>query len=90
MSINGAQSVKLEKGTIEFKHYFKQIPVPFKISADFEGVEIYEGFYTKKYQDHNSCSFAHKRLCVDDKFFGSLVVLNLLKQFLTSMNTMKK
>ena len=51
-SINGAQSVRLEKGTNEFKNYFKQIPVPFKIYADFESnlpsVEIYEGFYTKK------------------------------------------
>ena len=46
LSINGKQSVKLEKGIIEFENYFKQIPVPFKIYADFEcnsrGVEIYE------------------------------------------------
>ena len=52
LSINGAQSVKLEKGTIEFKNYFKQIPVPFKIYADFEcnlkTVESYEGSYSKK------------------------------------------
>ena len=34
--INAGQSVKLEKGTIEFKKYFKQIPVPFKIYADFK------------------------------------------------------
>ena len=51
LSINGKQSVRLEKGTIEFKNYFKQIPVPFKIYADFEcnleGVESYEGSYTK-------------------------------------------
>ena len=31
LSINGAQLVRLEKGTIEFKNYSKQIPVPFKI-----------------------------------------------------------
>ena len=31
LSINGKQSVKLEKGIIELKNYFKQIPVPFKI-----------------------------------------------------------
>ena len=31
LSINGAQSVRLEKGTIEFKNYFKQIPVPLKV-----------------------------------------------------------
>ena len=36
LSINGKQSVKLEEGTIEFKNYFKQIPVLFKIYADFE------------------------------------------------------
>ena len=49
--INGAQSVRLKKGTIEFRNYFKQIPVPFKIYADFEhnlkAVEIYEGSYSK-------------------------------------------
>ena len=47
LSINGKQPVKLEEGTIEFENYFKQIPVPFKIYADFEcnlrGVESYEG-----------------------------------------------
>ena len=51
LSINGAQSVRLEKGTIEFKSYFKQIAVPFKIHADFECnleiVESYEEFYSK-------------------------------------------
>ena len=36
LSINGKQSVKLEEGTIEFENHFKQIPVPFKIYADFE------------------------------------------------------
>ena len=36
LSINGKQSVKLEKGIIEFENYFKQIPVPFKIYAGFE------------------------------------------------------
>ena len=52
LNINGGQSVRLEKGTIEFKNCFKQILVPFKIYADFEcnlrGVESYEGSYTKK------------------------------------------
>ena len=36
LSINGLQSVKVEKGTIEFEDYFKQLPVLFKIYADFE------------------------------------------------------
>ena len=34
--INGKQLVKLEEGIIEFEIYFKQIPVPFKIYAEFE------------------------------------------------------
>ena len=62
LSINGKQSLKLEKGIIEFQNYFKQIPVPFKVYADFKcnlrGVEYYEGSYTRKYQDHIPCSFA--------------------------------
>ena len=36
LSINGKQSIKLEKGIIEFENHFKQIPVPFKIYADCE------------------------------------------------------
>ena len=36
LTINGTQSVRLKKGTIEFKNYFKQIAIPFKIYADFE------------------------------------------------------
>ena len=34
--INGGQNLKLEKGVIEFKNFNRQIPVPFKIYADFE------------------------------------------------------
>ena len=34
--INGKQSVKLKIGSIIFKNYFKQLPVPFKVYADFE------------------------------------------------------
>ena len=72
LSINGKQWVKLEEGIIKFENYFKQISVPFKIYADFEcnlrSVECYEGSYTKKYQDHISCSFAYKVVCVDDRF----------------------
>ena len=77
-SINCKQSVKLEEGTIEFENYFKQIPVPFKIYADFEcnlkNVERYEGSYTKKYQDQVPCSFAYKFVCIDNKFCKPIVV----------------
>ena len=48
---NGKQSVKLEKRTTEFGNHFKQIPVPFKLYADFEsnleGIGSYECSYTK-------------------------------------------
>ena len=78
LSINGKQSVKLEKGRIEFENYFKQISVAFKIYADFEcnlrSVECYEGSYTKKYQDDIPCSFAYKVVCVDDRFPKPIVV----------------
>ena len=78
LSIIGKQSVKLEKGIIEFKNYFKQIPVPFKIYDDFEcnlrSVECDEGSYTKKYQDHILCSFAYQVVCTDDRFTKPIVV----------------
>ena len=77
LSINGKQSVKLEKGIIKFENYLKQIPVLFKIYPDFEpnlrSAKIYEGSYTKKYQDHIPCSFAYKVFCVDDKFTKPIV-----------------
>ena len=51
LSINGAQSVIFEKGKTEFKNYFKQIPVLFKVYADFESnlesAEGYESSYSK-------------------------------------------
>ena len=53
LNINGAQSVRFEKGAIEFENYFKEIPVPFKVYADFEcnleNFESYEGSYSRKY-----------------------------------------
>ena len=82
LSINGAQSVKLKKATIEFKRYFKQIPAPFKIFVDFEcnlkDVETYEGSYSKKYQKHISCNFAYKVICIDDRFVLIMIVSQLL------------
>ena len=86
LSINGAQSVRFQKGTIEFKNYFKQI-----------FVESYEVSYSKKYQDHIPCSFAYKFVCVDDKFTkpivvfrGKMLLTSLLKQFLKSITIIKK
>ena len=80
--INGKQNVKLEKGFISFVNYSKQIPVPFKIYADFEcilkscdvGIDNKCLSYTKKYQDHVPCSFAYKFVCVDDKYSKDLAL----------------
>ena len=98
-SINGKQSVKLEKVIFEFENYFRQIPVPFKIYADFEcnleSAESYEGSYTKKYQDHVPCSFAYKVVFIDrlsQLLFikVKMQLMNLLKEFLRSTSTAKK
>ena len=76
LSINGAQSVRFVKGTIEFKNHFKQIPVSFKTYADFEcnleRVESYD--ILLKYQDHIPCSFAYKLVCVDGELTKPIVV----------------
>ena len=75
LSINGAQSVRQEKETIEFKNLSKQILVPFKIYSDIEcilnSVESYEDFCSK---NHIPCNFAYKLVCLDDKF-SKLIVL---------------
>ena len=81
--INCKQSVKLKSGFISFKNYSKQIPVPFKIYADFECIlEKVDGdiecssnsSYTRKYQNNVPCSFAYKVVCVDNKFSKKIVL----------------
>ena len=78
LSINGKQSVKLEEGIIKFENYSKQIPVPFKIYADFKcnlkKAKCNEGSYTEKYQDHIPCSFVYKIVCIDDRFSKPIII----------------
>ena len=54
------------------------MPVPFKIYADFEcnlkSVKCKEGSYTEKYQDHITCSFAYKIVCIDDRFSKPTII----------------
>ena len=101
LSINGAQSVRLEKGTIEFKNYFKQIPVPFKIYADFEcnlkSVETYEGSYSKNIKITFlvvllTSLFVLMIILVNLLLFSGakMLLMNLLKQFLKSISILKK
>ena len=80
--INGKQNVKLEKEFISFKNYSRQIPVPFKIYADFEyilksvnnGIIKDNDSYARKYQDNIPCSFAYKLVCIDNKYSKKIVL----------------
>ena len=83
---------KIRKTTIEFKNYFKQILVPFKIYVDFEFnleiFEIYRGLCIKKYQNRNSCSFAYKVVGVRDRFSKPIAVFrgeNSAYEFIKAM-----
>ena len=75
MIINGKQNVKLKSGSISFKNYFKQLPVPVKIYADFECIlkKVQcdsiknNSSYTENYQSHIPYSFAYKDVCIDNK-----------------------
>ena len=101
LSINSAQSVRLEKGTIEFKNHFKQIPVPFKIYADFEcnsrSVEFLQGSYTKNIKIIFPVVLLIKLFVLMIGLLSELLfievkmqLMNLLKQFLRSINIAKK
>ena len=99
LSINGKQSVKLEKRKMEFENYFKQIPVSFKVHADCEcnlrGVESYEGFYIKNIKimflvvlliKLFTLMILSKLLFIDVK----MQLMNLLKHSLKSINIARK
>ena len=102
LRINGIQSINLERGTIEFKNYFKQLPLPFKIYADFEcnlrDVEIYEGSYTQKNIMNMflvvlliklsvlMINLVNRLLFIEVE----MLLMNLLKQFQKIISTLKK
>ena len=101
LSINGKQSVKLEKGIIEFENYFKQILVSFKIYADFEcnlrSVECYGGSYAKKIKITFLLVLLIKLFVLMIDLLSELLfievkiqLMNLLKQFLNSINIARK
>ena len=101
LSINGQQSVKLEKEIIQFENYFKQLPVPFKIYADFEcnlrDVEVYEGSYTKNIMNRFLVVMLLRLFVlmidlVNQLLFTEvkMLLMNLLKQFLKNICTIKK
>ena len=98
LSINGKQSVNLEKEIIEFKNYFKQLPVPFKISADFEcnlrDVDIYEVSYTKNIMKMFLVVMLLRLFVlmidlVNQLLEVKMLLMNLLKLFLKNISTVK-
>ena len=99
MSINGAQSERLKKGTIEFKKAFKQRLVPFKIYSDFERILTSAESQVLAQKDIKitflvawlTNIFLLMINLVEQLFFTKVKILliNLLKKFLKSMNTVK-
>ena len=101
LSINSAQSIRFEKGTIEFKNYVKQIPAPFKFYGNFDcilkSVESYEGFCSKNIKITFLVVLLTRLFVLMIDLVSRLLftevkmlLINLLKQFLKSMNTVKK
>ena len=87
--INDTQAVKYETGTIKFKNFDKQIPIPFKIYADSEcllkRINVNKSGYTKLYQKHIPNSMAAKLVCVDNRFTLSTKIFtgsNCIKEFI--------
>ena len=102
--INGKQIVKLKSGSSTFKNYFKQLPVSFKIYADFEctlkGVKSSDknnGSYTENIK-HTLLAVLLTKLfvliisSVKKLFFTEekMLFTGSLKQFLMSMIIVKK
>ena len=88
--INDTQAVKYETGTIKFKNFNKQIPIPFKSYADSEcslkRVNINKGGYTKLYQKHVPNSIGAKLIWIDNIFTlptKIFTVCNSIKEFIT-------
>ena len=101
LSINGKHSVKLEKVIIKFENFFKQIPVPSKIYADFEfnlrGVEYYEVSYTTNIKITFLVVLLIKLFVLMIDLLNELLFLevkmqlmNLLKQILRSITIAEK
>ena len=87
LTINGMQAINMPepgKNILNFKNFYKQLPVPFVIYADFEAItkkvqgceqseemknEKNKRSYTEAYQTHEDCGSAYKVVCCyDDKY----------------------
>ena len=94
------KSVKIEEGIIKFENYFRQIPVPFKIYADFKcnlkKVKC-KVLIQKNIKTIFLVVFLIKLFVLMINLLNQLLyievkmeLMNLLKQFLKNMNIAKK
>ena len=87
LTMNGAQAINMPKqgeNILKFNNFYKQLPVPFVIYADFEAItkkvqgceqseemknEKNKRSYTEAYQTHEDCGYGYKVVCCyDDKY----------------------
>ena len=99
LSINGKQAIKMPKEGqhVNFRNYFKEIPAPFVIYADFEALteKIHncqpnkEKSYTEAYQKHIDCGYGYKVVCYyNDEFSKPVQVFrgeNAVYKFMEKM-----
>ena len=93
LTINGMQAINMPKpgrNILNFKNFYKQLPVPFVIYADFEAItkkvqgceqseemknEKNKRSYTEAYQTHEDCGSAYKIVCCyDDKYSKDICI----------------
>ena len=80
IQVNGIQAIKMpdeDNKILKFNSYYKQLPSPFVIYADFESItekihyckQDNKNSYTEKYQNHIDCGYGYKLVCFyDDKY----------------------
>ena len=102
LSINGLQSVKLGREATEFKNYFKQIPAPFKkimliLSLIQKVLKFMKALTQRNIKisilvDLPTKLFVLMINLVSQLLFlkAKMLLMNLLKQYLGSMNIVKK
>ena len=97
IEINGTQSVEMPSPNsyVYFKNYYKKIPVPFVIYADFESITEKLDIVThnenkpctEKYQSHKPYSFAYKLVCYNDDTYSKPLEMGhgCIKKFLNQL-----
>ena len=77
LKINGKQSAKLKRCSINFQNFFKQLSlVNFMLILDVIHINGRDKntSYNEKHHNHVPSTFAYKLLCIDDKFIKSVIL----------------